>query len=177
MCVIPCTLGLIWMRMYSSQSTCVKADWNRIKLNFIPFYSNTCGLKWIHLHSNKALLLVLSSFLHGVWFLLGFDFFSANYWQRLEKKKSSILISFQPLRIINDSGKYIFRSTWRCSNVAPLPTIDPSNIIGILTLLILCYNNYKNVLVLFFFWGGYFASCMCMPVCIILEVLDSQMLN
>jgi hypothetical protein len=28
-------LGLFWMRMYSSQSTCIKVDWSGIKLNFI----------------------------------------------------------------------------------------------------------------------------------------------
>jgi hypothetical protein len=28
-------LGLLWMRMYSSQSTCIKVDWSGIKLNFI----------------------------------------------------------------------------------------------------------------------------------------------
>jgi hypothetical protein len=38
-------LGLIWMRIYSSQFTCVEMDWSRIKLNSISFYSNTCGLK------------------------------------------------------------------------------------------------------------------------------------
>jgi hypothetical protein len=40
--------------MYSSQSTCVEVDWSGIKLSFIPFHSNTCGLKWIHMHPNKA---------------------------------------------------------------------------------------------------------------------------
>jgi uncharacterized membrane protein len=49
-----CTLGLVWMRMYSFQSTCVKVDWNEIKLNFISFHSNTRGLRWIHMHTNKT---------------------------------------------------------------------------------------------------------------------------
>jgi hypothetical protein len=48
-------LGLVWMYMYSSQSTCVKVDWNGIKLNSISFHSNTCGLRWIHVHPNNAL--------------------------------------------------------------------------------------------------------------------------
>ena len=46
--------GLVWMCMYSSQSTCVEVDWSGIKLNSIPFHSNTCGLRWIHMHPNKA---------------------------------------------------------------------------------------------------------------------------
>ena len=48
-------LGLDWMRMYSSQFTCVEVDWSGIELNSIPFHSNTCGLRWIHMHPNKAL--------------------------------------------------------------------------------------------------------------------------
>ena len=38
-------LGLIWVRVYSSQSTCVEVDWSGIKLNSIQFHSNTCGLR------------------------------------------------------------------------------------------------------------------------------------
>ena len=49
------SLDLVWMCMYSSQSTCVKVDWSEIKLCSIPFHSNICGLKWIHMHPNKAL--------------------------------------------------------------------------------------------------------------------------
>ena len=48
-------LCLVWMRMYSSQFTCVEVDWSRIELSSIPFHSNTCGLKWIYMHPNKAL--------------------------------------------------------------------------------------------------------------------------
>ena len=44
------------MRMYSSQSICVEVDWSGIELNSIPFHSNTCGLRWIHMHPNKALV-------------------------------------------------------------------------------------------------------------------------
>jgi len=40
--------------MYSSQSICIEVDWSEIKLSFIPFYSKTCGLEWIHMHPNKA---------------------------------------------------------------------------------------------------------------------------
>jgi hypothetical protein len=32
----------------------VEVDWSGIKLNSIPFHSNTCGLMWIHIHPNKA---------------------------------------------------------------------------------------------------------------------------
>ena len=46
--------GLVWMRMYSSQSTCVEVDWSGLKLSSIPFHSNTCGLESIHMHPNKA---------------------------------------------------------------------------------------------------------------------------
>ena len=46
-------VDLTEMRMYLSQSTCVEVDWSGIKLNFIPFHSNTCGLKWTHMHPNK----------------------------------------------------------------------------------------------------------------------------
>jgi hypothetical protein len=49
-------LGHVWMCMYSSQSTCVKVDWSEIKLSFIPFHSNTYGLKWIYMHPNKTLV-------------------------------------------------------------------------------------------------------------------------
>jgi hypothetical protein len=49
------SLGLVWMHMYSSQSTCVGVNWSGIKLNSIPVHSTTCGLKWIHMHPNKAL--------------------------------------------------------------------------------------------------------------------------
>jgi hypothetical protein len=41
--------------MYSSQSPCVEVDWSGINLNSIPFHSNTRGLRWIHIHPNKAL--------------------------------------------------------------------------------------------------------------------------
>jgi len=44
------------MRMYLSQSTCVEVDLSEIKLSSIPFYFNTCGLRWIHMHPNKALI-------------------------------------------------------------------------------------------------------------------------
>jgi hypothetical protein len=40
--------SLIWMCVYSSQSTCVEVDWSKIELNFIPFHSSLCELKWIH---------------------------------------------------------------------------------------------------------------------------------
>ena len=40
--------------MYSSHSTCVEVDWSGIKLNSIPFHSNTCGFMWIHIYPNKA---------------------------------------------------------------------------------------------------------------------------
>ena len=41
------------MRMYSFQSTCVEMDWGGIKLNSIPFHSNTCGLRWIHMYPKR----------------------------------------------------------------------------------------------------------------------------
>ena len=56
------TSGLIWMRMYSSQSTCVEVDWSEIELNFVSFHSDTCGLRWIHMHPNKALIVSLTLF-------------------------------------------------------------------------------------------------------------------
>jgi hypothetical protein len=48
-------IGLVWMRMYSSKSTCVGVVWSGIKLNSIQMHSTTCGLKWIHMHPNKAI--------------------------------------------------------------------------------------------------------------------------
>ena len=41
------SLGLVWMHVYSLQSTCVEVEWND--------HFNTCGLRWIHAHPNKAL--------------------------------------------------------------------------------------------------------------------------
>jgi len=38
--------------MYLSQSAWVEVDWSGVKLNFIPFHSNTYGL---NMHPNKAL--------------------------------------------------------------------------------------------------------------------------
>jgi hypothetical protein len=29
-------IGLVWMRMYSSQSIYIEVDWNEIKLSFTP---------------------------------------------------------------------------------------------------------------------------------------------
>jgi hypothetical protein len=48
-------IGLVWMCMYLSESTCVGVVWSGIKLNSIPMHSTTCGLKWIHMHPNKAI--------------------------------------------------------------------------------------------------------------------------
>jgi hypothetical protein len=48
-------LDLIWMCMYSSQSTYVDVDWSGIKPSSILFHFNTHGLRWIHVHPNKAL--------------------------------------------------------------------------------------------------------------------------
>jgi len=47
--------GLVWCACNSSQSTCVEVDWSGIKLSSIPFHSNTCELKRIHMYPNKAL--------------------------------------------------------------------------------------------------------------------------
>jgi hypothetical protein len=47
------TEGIGWMRIYSSQSTCVEVDWSEIKLNSIPFHSNICRSRWTHMHPNK----------------------------------------------------------------------------------------------------------------------------
>jgi hypothetical protein len=38
-----CTLGLVWMGMYSFQSTCVEVDWNEIKLNSFQYTNKTVG--------------------------------------------------------------------------------------------------------------------------------------
>ena len=38
---------------------CVEVDWSGIKLSSLPFHSNTCGLEWIHMHANKALVISL----------------------------------------------------------------------------------------------------------------------
>jgi len=42
------------MHMYLSQSICVEVDWSEIKLSSIQIHSNTCVLKWIDMHPNKA---------------------------------------------------------------------------------------------------------------------------
>jgi hypothetical protein len=39
--------------MYSSQFIRVEVDWSVIKLNFIPFHSNTCGLGLIRMHQTS----------------------------------------------------------------------------------------------------------------------------
>jgi hypothetical protein len=36
-----------------------QVDWSKIKLHFILFYSNTCGLILIHMHPNKTLVYIL----------------------------------------------------------------------------------------------------------------------
>jgi hypothetical protein len=42
--------------MYSSQSTYVEVDWSGIKLNYISFYFNTRGLRWIHKQDHNGAL-------------------------------------------------------------------------------------------------------------------------
>jgi hypothetical protein len=81
-------LGLVWMRMNSSQYTCVEVDWSGIELNSIQFHSNTCGLRWIHMIPNKASVHI-SLLLHsGLW------------WSRMDKQRwlGFILVLHQETR-------------------------------------------------------------------------------
>jgi len=50
-------LGLVWMLLDSSQSTCVGVDWIGVKFSSssTSIHLNTCGLMRIRLHPNKAL--------------------------------------------------------------------------------------------------------------------------
>ena len=44
--------GLVWMHVYLLQSTCCSGlEW---KFNCTTIHLNICGLRWIHVHPNKA---------------------------------------------------------------------------------------------------------------------------